>query len=122
MSSLEDFKVIDKLGSGTFSEVFKVIRNSDGQLYALKKVKMTPLSEKEQMNALNEVRILASVQHPCIVGYKEAFIEREKYLCIVMEFADGGDLFQKITRYSKSNRQFTEDKVWRILLGAVTGL
>lgn len=33
------------------------------------------LSEKEKQNALNEVRILASIRHPNIVGYKEVFIE-----------------------------------------------
>jgi NIMA (never in mitosis gene a)-related kinase len=31
--------------------------------YALKKVKMGKLSDKEKENALNEVRILASIQH-----------------------------------------------------------
>jgi NIMA (never in mitosis gene a)-related kinase len=33
------------------------------------------LSEKEKENALNEVRILASVKHKNIVGYKEAFLD-----------------------------------------------
>ena len=27
------------------------------------------------MNALNEVRILASIRHPNIIGYKEVFID-----------------------------------------------
>lgn len=33
------------------------------------------LSDKEKQNALNEVRILASIRHPNVVQYKEAFIE-----------------------------------------------
>lgn len=33
------------------------------------------LSDKEKQNALNEVRILASIKHPSIIAYKEAFIE-----------------------------------------------
>jgi len=41
----------------------------------MKKVKMGKLSEKEKENALNEVRILASVQHQNVIGYKEAFFE-----------------------------------------------
>lgn len=35
--------------------------------YALKKVKLVTLKEKEKENALNEVRILASIEHPNIV-------------------------------------------------------
>ena len=57
------------------------------------KVKLGKLNEKEKENALNEVRILASLEHPNIVGYKEAFFEEStQTLCIVREFADGGDL------------------------------
>jgi NIMA (never in mitosis gene a)-related kinase len=38
---------------------------------------MAKLSEKEKENALNEVRILASVEHPSICSYKEAFMDDE---------------------------------------------
>ena len=68
------------------------------------------------------MRILASIQHPCIIGYKEAFLENEKYLCIVMDFADDGDLFQKISKYKKNSDVFTEEQVWRIAIAAVAGL
>jgi len=36
---------------------------------------MDSLSEKEKQNALNEVRILASIRNNNIVAYKEAFID-----------------------------------------------
>ena len=61
------------LGEGAYSEVYKVKRKTDGVLYALKKVKMGNLSNKEKENSLNEVRILASVEHETIIAYKEAF-------------------------------------------------
>jgi len=38
-------------------------------------VKLLKLSEKEKENALNEVRILASIEHENIIGYKQAFFE-----------------------------------------------
>jgi len=82
------------LGEGAYSSVFHVRRIADKQVYALKKVKMAKLSEKEKENALNEVRILASVEHPSICAYKEAFMDDESTsLCIVMEYCDDGDLF-----------------------------
>ena len=43
----------------------------------MKKVKMNMLKEKELENALNEVRILASINDPYIVGYKEAFLDED---------------------------------------------
>jgi NIMA (never in mitosis gene a)-related kinase len=52
-----------------------VKRIADGETYALKKVKMEKLSDKEKENALNEVRILASIKHHNICSYKEAFID-----------------------------------------------
>lgn len=55
---------------------------------------MGNLSQKEKENALNEVRILASINNPYIVAYKEAFFEDSSTsLCIVLEFTDDGDLY-----------------------------
>ena len=55
---------------------------------------MGKLSQKEKENALNEVRILASIDSLDIVAYKEAFFEdQSSSLCLVMEFADDGDLY-----------------------------
>jgi NIMA (never in mitosis gene a)-related kinase len=71
----ESTTVVSKLGTGSYSEVFKVVRKSDNQPYALKKVSMENLSQKERENALNEVRILASIHHENIIGYKDAFVD-----------------------------------------------
>ena len=63
------------IGDGAYSSVYKVRRAEDNDVYALKKVKMLNLSEKEKENALNEVRILASITHTNVIQYKEAFID-----------------------------------------------
>ena len=36
---------------------------------------MENLSQKERENAINEVRILASIRHENIIGYKDAFVD-----------------------------------------------
>ena len=74
---MNNFKIIGKLGEGTFSSVLKVKRISDDTFYALKKVKLGELSEKEKENALNEIRILASLEDENIIGYK---VYKELYL------------------------------------------
>ena len=120
---MNDFHIISKLGEGAYSTVFKVKRNIDNKIYALKKVKILNLSEKEKENALNEVRILASVKSNFVVSYKEAFFdEKDNTLCIIMEFADRGDLYQKIVQHKKSAIFFEESDIWRIFIQLVKGL
>ena len=120
---MDDFQIISKLGEGAYSTVFKVMRTVDGKTYALKKVKLLNLSDKEKENALNEVRILASVKSNYVVSYKEAFFdEKDRTLCIVMEFADNGDLYQKIVEHKKKAMFFEESEIWRIFIQLVKGL
>lgn len=40
---------------------------------------MGTLGEKEKQNAINEVRILASIKHPCVSSYKEAFADESSH-------------------------------------------
>lgn len=73
--SLKDFEIVCKLGDGAYSTVYKVTRKLDNQIYALKRVKMASLSQKQKENALNQIRILASVNHENVVSYKQAFVD-----------------------------------------------
>ena len=54
---MNNFELISKLCEGSYSTVYKVRRKVDLKMYALKKVKLKNLSEKEKQNALNEIRI-----------------------------------------------------------------
>ena len=120
---MNGFEIIKKLGNGSYSVVYKVRRKLDNNIYALKKVKLFKLKEKERQAALNEVRILASIKSPFIISYKEAFIEEsDKSLCIVMEYADDGDLYQKICQYKKMNLLMEESDIWRVFIQMVKGL
>jgi len=120
---MEGFHIINKIGEGAYSTVLKVTRAEDGNTYALKKVKLLKLNEKEKLNALNEVRILASVKSNFVISYKEAFFdEKESFLGLVMEYADNGDLYQKIVQYKKSGNFFEESDIWRVFIQLVKGL
>ena len=47
-----------------------------------------------------QIRFLSSVRHPYIVGFLEAFLDRnDTELCIVMEYCSYGDLAEKVERY-----------------------
>ena len=120
---MDGFEILEKLGDGAYSVVYKVRRKEDSQIYALKKVSLSNLSQKEKENSLNEVRILASVKSTFVIAYKEAFIdEKDQSLCIVMEYADKGDLYQKITQFKKMGCLIDEVDVWRIFIQMTKGL
>ena len=53
------------------------MRDSDKEIFALKRIKIMKLCEKDKNNSLNEIRLLASLNHPNIIKYKETFIEDE---------------------------------------------
>jgi len=65
---MENFEILEKLGKGAFSVVYKVRRKIDNQIYALKKVQITNLSEKQKTNSLNEIRVLASIKSVWFIG------------------------------------------------------
>jgi len=72
---MSDFILEKKLGDGAYSSVFLVTRIADRQKYALKRVKIGQMKERDKENAINEVRILASINNPNVIAYKEAFID-----------------------------------------------
>jgi NIMA (never in mitosis gene a)-related kinase 1/4/5 len=52
-----------------------VKRKVDSKLYAIKKVKIVEIEEKDKVSATNEVRILASINHNNVISYREAFMD-----------------------------------------------
>ncbi len=120
---MENFEIINKLGSGGFSKVYKVKRKLDNKIYALKKVQILNLSEKQKLSSLNEIRVLASINSKFVVNYKEAFLdEKDSTLCLVMEYADRGDLSNRIKEQKKKGKYFNEKDIWRVFIQLVKGL
>ena len=48
MTTIRDFIPMSKIGQGSYSTVYQVKRHSDQQIYALKKVKINQLTNKEK--------------------------------------------------------------------------
>jgi serine/threonine protein kinase len=66
-SSLRDFRDLKLIGKGSFGRVYRCIRISDGGDYAMKEVAIKAMSQREREDAVNEVRILASVHHQMVI-------------------------------------------------------
>eukprot|EP01036_Dinobryon_divergens_P022734 gene22734-31020_t len=121
-SSLSDFEVLLKLGSGSFGTVYKVRRLADNKPYVIKNVRIIDLSRREQAEAINEVQILAQLDSVYVVKYYDSFIEKD-CLFIVMEFCNRGDL-QNLLKKAKERKVtcLKESVIWNIVLQVILGL
>ena len=121
--SLNNFIIGKNLGKGAFGSVCLVTRKEDKKIYAMKSINIGKLDKKEIEAALNEVRILASLSHPNIIGYKDAFYdENSRTLNIVMEYADDGDISHKIQDNLKRRLRFEESTIWEWIIQLLKGL
>ncbi|XP_020941744.1 eukaryotic translation initiation factor 2-alpha kinase 1 isoform X3 [Sus scrofa] len=72
---LNEFEELATLGKGGYGRVYKVRNKLDGQYYAIKKILIKGATKTDCMKVLREVKVLAGLQHPNIVGYHTAWIE-----------------------------------------------
>lgn len=119
---LERWQLIEKMGDGAFSNVYKA-RDLDGQAgeVAIKVVRKFEMNSQqgdahlhpdfkkqpkvvERANILKEVQIMRQLDHPNIVKLVD-FSESRQYYYIILELAPGGELFHQIVRLT----YFSED-------------
>lgn len=63
----------------------------------------------------NEVAMMTTVDHPHIVKYYETY-DDVKYIYLVMELLEGGELFSRILKKGEPNDEFEASKKFRYIL------
>jgi len=94
------------LGEGATSLVRLGYRQDDFKKFALKMIstKSWPRRYSAPMDMMAEVNVLGNIQHPCITVVHEVVdIQDEDLLVIVMEYAEGGELFDQVLEDSEKN-------------------
>ena len=117
---LKGFQALKPIGKGSFGKVYRAVRISDGQEYALKELEIKTMNQRERDDALNEVRLLASIKHPHTIRYYDAFFDSDK-LYIVTEFARFGDIGAKIKRHISRKELMDEDLIWCFFIQTLMG-
>lgn len=102
---------VREIGSGSFGKAILVL-DAEGRQYVLKAVDISRMDSKERRDAVNEVRVLSSLKHPYVVSYRESFLDGRN-LCIVMDYAEGGDLFTRREMTRKAGQTFPEPQIVR---------
>ena len=80
----------------------------DNSLCVVKETKTQSMSQREINEIKREAEILKVLKHPNIISFRDVYMNSKKRICIVMDYADGGDLSNTI---EKSNSYLSEDKV-----------
>lgn len=111
------YRIGEKLGAGTFSEVKLVTVKAgedQGSQYACKIIKKGGLTVEDKAALKIEIEILLEMNHPNIMRLVEV-MEDSKHHYLVTELLDGGELFDRIVEKALYSEREARDVV-KILL------
>ncbi|KAF9261767.1 CAMK/CAMKL/CHK1 protein kinase [Marasmius fiardii PR-910] len=101
---INGFQIVEELGGGGFSTVYRAVNLKDKQNAACKVIQLTEqTTPKERKDAEKEMRIHSQLKYKYVLEFYEAAIlepgRSNKYISgiyMLLELAAGGDLFDKI--------------------------
>ncbi|XP_027523035.1 serine/threonine-protein kinase PAK 3-like isoform X1 [Corapipo altera] len=98
---LQKYIELENIGSGAFGAVCKALDTTTGGHVAIKKIS---LQETSKELTLNEIEVMRTNRNSNIVNYLDSYIVEEE-LWLVMEYVDGGTLYDVISETCMSEGQ-----------------
>ena len=116
-----NYEIKKELGKGGFGSVYKVINKNDKKIYAIKRVSIKGLKQKDLDFIKNEANILSSIENENIVKYYESFYE-DDFFNIVMDYCEYGDLRKIINEIKSKGQLFSKSEIYYFLKNICLGL
>ena len=109
------YKILSKLGSGSFGKVFLAQNIFTKEKVAMKEIKKANKDLLSDGEIKDEIDILKSLDHPDIVRIIESFNTRDSYV-LVTEYCEGGELYDQV------RNQLSETQIAVIFKQLLSGL
>jgi len=109
------YKIRQKLGSGAFATVRRVVEKSTGANYALKMIRKKGMDEFELDNLEHEIKILQQIDNAYCIKLHDAYFTAT-YTYLVCDYCSGGELFDVLTAKKVLSEQETSDIIRQIAL------
>ncbi|OWB59397.1 protein serine/threonine kinase activity protein [[Candida] boidinii] len=109
----KNYKLLNQLGEGAFSKVYKAIDLNNNQIIAIKIIDKSNMNIQQINSILKEITIMSKLNHKNIVkllSYKNN--STSKFCFLFLEYCNGGEIFNKIIEYT----YFSEDLSRHIIL------
>ncbi|KAJ1978813.1 MAPK-activated protein kinase Srk1 [Dimargaris xerosporica] len=94
-ASADRFQLLQRMGDGAFSVVYKAYDRHLRKHVAIKVVRKFQMKATQRAGIYKEVAILRGLKHPNIVGLVD-FRESQDYFYVIMDLVSGGELFNRI--------------------------
>ena len=108
----QTYEKLKVIGKGASAVCYAVRRASDGKYFVVKQLQV-PLEELAlKQGFADEVKVMGRFNHPSVIALYDSYIEGS-VLHILMEFASGGTLYDRITGAAQEGTHFDEDQILR---------